>query len=265
MEYRRFERLVVGGTAALVCISLAASVASGGVDLAEVIGQLAIVAVMFAAVHWGRRAGTYAALAACLLYLALRLPMIATGLTPQAFLLMVTRFAGYCLVGIVGGEVFGRVKYLFVGSDGTSVIDDWSRVYNQAYASHAIEQAIARHQRYGEPFSLVVVVLDPTLTGTQRPQKLRGLVRTVASFIRDDVRMVDDVARLNDGRFAVLLPHTPGSAAPIVAERLKEGVAKTLGVKPDLVVTACYGADTHTAALGAFAAELAEPSEGPAD
>ncbi len=256
MEYRRFERLIVGGTAALVLISLAASAATGPLGIAEVVGQLALVAVMFAAVHWGRRAGTFAALAACLLYLALRLPMLSAGLSPQAFLLILSRFAGYCLVGIVGGEIFARVKYLFAGSNGNNVIDDWSRVYNQAYAAKAITQAIGRHERYGEPFSLVTLTLDATLTGTQRPQKLRGLIRTVASFIRDDIRMVDDVARLDDGRFAVLLPHTPGSAAPIVADRLASGVAKTLGVKTDLVKAAAMGADGDAAALKAFAASL---------
>lgn len=82
VEYARFERLVIGGTSLLVLLTVAASIASGAADVAEVIGQLAIIGVMGAAVHWGRKAGTIAALAACLLYLVLRLPMLSAGMTP---------------------------------------------------------------------------------------------------------------------------------------------------------------------------------------
>jgi GGDEF domain-containing protein len=261
MEYGRFERLVISSTTALVLLSIAVSIAGGGADKAEIIGQLAIIFVMVAAVHWGRRAGTFAALAACLVYLALRLPLIAAGLTPQALLLIVSRFAGYCLVGIVGGEIFSRVKYLFAGSNDSNMIDDWSRVYNQRYAARAIEQAVARHIRYQEPFSVILVQLEPVLTGTQRPQKLRGLVRTVASFIRDDVRMVDDVARLEDGRFVVLLPHTPGEAAPVVAGRLIEGICRTLGVKENCISTTCLGTESDTAALEELVASIVDAEE----
>jgi GGDEF domain-containing protein len=219
--------------------------------------------VMGVAVHWGRKAGTLAALVACLLYLAVRLPLLAAGLSPQAFVLMVSRFAGYCLIGLVGGEIFGRVKYIFAGSRESGVIDDWSRVYNQRYALRAIEQATARYRRYQEPFSLVVLRLEPVLTATRRPEKLRGLVRTVAGFLRDDVRLVDDVARLDDGRFVVLLPHTAAKAAPVVAARLVAGVCGTLGVKGECVTSMSLGADEHTPALEAFAASIAYPDERP--
>ncbi len=263
MEYGRFERLVIGSTATLVLLGLAASLAGGDVGTAEVVGQLAIVGVMTAAVHWGRRAGTFAALAACLVYLALQLPLVSSGLSAQELLLIVSRFAGYCLVGIVGGEIFSRVKYVFAGTQDSAVIDDWSRVYNQRYAARAIEQALARHERYREPFSTVLVHLEPVLTGTQRPHKLRGLVRTVANFIRDDVRLVDDVARLDDGRFIVLLPHTAGEAAPVVARRLEAGICKTLGVKESCVSTTCLGAERDTAALELLVAGLSDAEDEP--
>ncbi len=57
----------------------------------------------------------------------------------------------------MGGEIFARVKYLFAGSKDSDVIDDWSRVYNQRYAARALEQAVARHKRYQEPFSAILV------------------------------------------------------------------------------------------------------------
>ena len=169
MEYRRFERLVIGSAAVLVALTLAVSAASGGVDAAEFIGQLAVVGVVASAVHWGRKVGTFAALAACLLYLALRLPMLANEPSMEVFLLVVTRFAGYCIIGIVGGELFARVKYLFASSTESNVIDDWSRVYNQRYLAKALERALERHTRYQEPFSIIILGLAPSITASRRP------------------------------------------------------------------------------------------------
>ena len=262
MEYARFERLVVGGTALLVLLALAAAVARGGVDPAEIVAQLLLVAVLAVAVHWGRKAGTISAGVACLLYLAVKLPSLSADPSPESFWLILSHFAAYCLVGILGGEVFGRLKYQLTGSKDRDLIDDWSRVYNQRYAAGALAQAIARSRRYQEPFSMVVLRLEPVLTSTQRPEKLRGLVRSIASFLRDDVRMVDDVARLDDGRFVVLLPHTPGNAANMVAGRLTEGVCRTLGVKRDCVSTTHLSSDEDGATLEEFAAGIAAALDG---
>ena len=83
-------------------------------------------------------------------------------------------------------------------------------------------------------------------------------MRSVAAFIRDDVRMVDDVARLEDGRFVVLLPHTPGDSAPIVASRLTDGICKMLGVKDNCITTLCLGTDNDTAALERLVAGISD-------
>ncbi len=265
MEYSRFERLVVGATALLVLGTIAATAMSGATTVVEVVGQLAIVGVLAVAAHWGRKAGTLAALTACLLYVLMRLPLLSAGATGAASLLILSRVLGYCLIGIVGGEMFGRVKYLFAASHNSGVIDDWSRVYNQRFAAQALEQAIARHSRYGEPFSIVIVALAPSATGDHRAEQLRTRVRSVANFLRDDVRMVDDVARLDDGRFVVLLPHTAGAFAPIVASRLADGVRQALGLKEGGVTTTCLGADENVAALAEFAKNIGAGESGDAE
>ncbi|NTU70849.1 MAG: hypothetical protein HGB10_03390 [Coriobacteriia bacterium] len=257
MQYSQFERLIIGATALLVVFTLAASFAAGSADVAEIVGQLAIVGVMAVAVHWGRRRGTVAALIACLLYLALRMPVIAAGATPQALLLVASRFAGYCLVGIVGGEIFGRVKYLFAAEGNEGALDEWSRVYSQRHAAISLMQAIERSERYGEGFAVVLLRLETSLTASQRPEQLRSLVRAVAAILRDDVRMVDDVARLDDGRFFVLLPHTPGAAAPIVADRVAASVRHTVGATAEQVTTQTLGADTDIDVLRHLLVEIA--------
>ena len=48
------------------------------------------------------------------------------------------------------------------------------------------------------------------------PTRQRAVVRTVANYLRGDVRMVDEVARLDDGRFLVILPHTRREGGRVV-------------------------------------------------
>lgn len=257
MGYAQFERLVLSATVVLVLGTLAASMATGATGVAEIVGQLAVIAVMFAAVRWGRRAGTIAAVVASVVYLGLQLPVLSSATNARPALLILTRIVGYCLIGIVGGELFGRMKYLMAASDDSGMIDQWSGVYNQRYIVHAIRQALARKTRYNEPFSLVLLELPLTNGNGGRSDKLRAAVRTAASFFRDDVRMVDDVSRLDDGRFLVLLPHTPGAHAPIVAERLAAGARKTLDLGAASVRTSCLCSVANADKIDSLVSQLA--------
>lgn len=256
MDYTRFERLILSATAVLILGTLAATVASGALGLAELVGQLAVLVVMSVAVHWGRRGGTISAIVASVMYLGLQLPLLSTAPSVKPAVLLVTRLAGYLLIGIVGGELFARMKYVMAASDESGMVDQWSGVYNQRYMGRALNQAISRHQRYAEPFSIVLLEFDAALTADLRSDKVRGMARTAASFMRDDVRLVDDVSRLDDGRYLILLPHTPTVAAPIVGERLSNGLCGALRAKPATIRTACLGAPEDLAALQELASEL---------
>ncbi len=258
MKYSRFERLIIGVGALAILGSLALSLQGGGPGLVEIVAQLLLFGVLVVAVHWGRRAGMYSALAGSLIYVALRVPVLSSSesLTVEGLIFMVSRIAAYGLVGIVGGEVCSRIKYIFARFDDSNTIDDWSRVYNQRYAAHAIEQARARYARYGEPFSLVLLTLSPAITAEMTPQRQRSLIRAVANYLRDDIRMVDEVGRLDDGRFVVLLPHTARDGGEVVTARLEAGVRQTVGAKPESVAAQCMGAAEDTVALAALNQEI---------
>ena len=166
MPYRRFEQLVIGLGALSILGTLALSMQQGNPGFIEIAAQLLLLGVLVVAVHGGRRAGALAALVASVLYMVLRIPVLSAtaGVTLEGVLFMAARIASFGLVGIVGGEVCGRIKYVFARFDDSNTIDDWSRVYNQHHATHSIEQARARYTRYGEPFSLIVLTLSSALT-----------------------------------------------------------------------------------------------------
>ena len=68
------------------------------------------------------------------------------------------------------------------------------------------------------------------------------MMRAVATHIRDDVRLVDDVGRLDDGRFVLLFPQTPKAGGGVAAERVSETVRDLLGARDESVSTRVLGA-----------------------
>ena len=256
MKYSRFERLIIGLGAVSILGTLAVAMQDGGPGAIEFLAQLLLLGVLVAAVHWGRRGGLVAALAASLVYIALRIPVLSEGLGFESLMFVITRVAAYGLVGIVGGEVCSRIKYVFARLDDSNTIDDWSRVYNQRHAASAIDHARERYARYGEPSSILVIELSTSLTAELRPQRQRTLIRAVANYLRGDVRMIDEVSRLDDGRFVVLLPHTKKEGGIVVEERLAVGVRRALGARDESVKTECLSAAEDVSALAALSAEL---------
>jgi GGDEF domain-containing protein len=265
MNYARFERLAIGVGAATILSSVLVSMAttgwSGWLDL---LGQLLLLPVLVVAVHFGRKPGLLAALLASAVFIILKIPLLAApeGIAPKDLAMIAITIGAFGLVGIVGGDICGRIKYFFARYDQSATIDDWSHVYNQRRASELLENARERHSRYGEPFSVVVVSDTPSVLSGLRPTRQRALVRGVASYLSGDVRMIDEVARLDDGRFLVILPHTGREGGLVVAERLVEGVRQTLGAAEDAVSARCLSASEDELELRSLAASISPTSEG---
>lgn len=257
MNDHRFEQLVLVLGAAAVLGSLALSYSQTAPDLVEIVAQLMVFVVLFAALKGGRRAGQFFAVAATALYVLLRLPAFDLPLDARTIVVLVTRIGAYGLVGIVGGEIFGRMRYVFAGMERASAIDEWSHVYNQSHARSSLERAIGRFERYGEDFSAVLVTLSGSIFSGMAATRHRSIVRTVADMVREDVRLVDEVARLDDGRFLVLLPHTPRAGAQVVSSRLQQVIAKTLGARSEAVAMQVLGTPSDASALKSLADALA--------
>lgn len=261
MKYSQFEQLVlgVGGVAVLVTTLLSLG---QGFDPYELGAQLLLLVVLFGAVRWGRRGGLIAATIASFAYIALRVPlMVQTGLTPDILVMLLARIIAFGLIGIGGGEVCARIKYVLARLQEESAIDDWSGVYNQRIAARLLTTAMGRCQRYSEQFCVVTVTLPQSLTSDQRDSRQRVLVRRVANHIRNDVRMVDEVSRLDDGRFLVLLPHSPKEGGEIVRGRLNEGVGQVAGAREGAVETACLAGVEDAAEIDALLANIT-PADG---
>jgi hypothetical protein len=263
MKYSSFERIVLVVSALAVVATVAMSLTAGPISWPELMGQVFVLVVLAAAVHWGRNGGFIAAAVATIVYALFAVPQVAAGrgLQPGTVQLVLVHAVVYAIVGVVGGEVCGRLKYQLASIDGASALDDDTRLYAESVVHGLASGGLARFHRYGTPFSVVELSLSPGLFAELRPVKRRAMLRRVANHVRNDVRMVDDIGRLDDGRFVVLLPSTPGSGAEVVADRLQKGMRDLLSARDDSVTASVFATDQDPEALERFCCEL-QPAAG---
>lgn len=235
MKYSHFEALaLVLGTGAIIASIFIAPAAAP--QAAEVTAQLLLIVVLAGALHWGRNGGFLAALLAIAVYVAMRVPLLQSqGLTTDVVTLLGTRAVTYAFVGVVGGEIAARIKYVFARLSSDTLIDPLTGVYSPRYAADAIASGVGQWQRYQTQYSIVIVTLAQGVYATLKTARTRALLRQVADHIRNDIRMVDDVAAGATGAFYVLLPRTDTPGAAVVAERLATGLREMLGARDDAV------------------------------
>lgn len=260
MKYARFELLTIGAGGIAVLATMVMSLQPQP-DVIELIAQLLLLAVLIGAVHWGRKGGMVAALAAILAYILMRVPSVTDfGMSADVLRLVLVRMGTYGLIGIIGGEICGRIKYFFVRLEDSLAIDEQSRVYNQRFVAQLLSNTMSSFERYGAPFSVVVLALAPALTAELRPGKVAVLVRTAANAIRNAIRLVDEVGRLDDGRFLLVLPHTPKNGAEVAAARVRAGVRDTVGAKDGSVTAQVMGAAEDSDAIHVLLDAIAPPA-----
>lgn len=263
MKYSRFETLMISLGAVVIfgSLLLGPSVNQPGF-WQEAVGQVLIIVVLGAAVHWGRDGGSVAAFAATLAYVITRIPLLSEqGLTKNIFAMIATRVLIYTIVGILGGEIFGRVKYIIAQLEGSSILDDLTQVYNRRYCGQTLKNGLGQFQRYQVPFSVAVISLAPGLVADLRPSRQRTLLRSTATHIRNDIRLVDDVGYLGDSRFLVILPQTSGSGAEVASDRIRRTVRDLFGAKDESVTATPLALPGDAAAICDLARSLDPETE----
>jgi GGDEF domain-containing protein len=163
--------------------------------------------------------------------------------------MLTVRVLTYAFVGIVGGEIAGRFKYFFFRMEDTALIDHVTGVYNSRYAGTAIGTGVGLYRRYQVPYSVIVLTCRLHETITTKPKRFRASVRHVANHVRNDIRVVDDLAHLGEGVFAVLLPHTPIEGARVCANRVTDSVRELLGTDAAELTSEVFSAATDGDAL----------------
>lgn len=242
MKYSTFEKIALTvGTVAITGTIVAGY--RGEPIVEEIAAQLLLLFVLVGAVHWGRNGGYVTAVAATLVYVIMRIPMLMDeGFTGDVLELILIRTLSFGVIGILGGELCARVKYIFASMADANSLDYVTKVFNERFIGARLSRSLGEHTRYGTDLSVVILILDPGLYLPLRKSKRQQILRQVAALLRNDIRLVDDVGRLDDGRFLLLLPNTPRAGAEIAAERIKSSVRRLLGARDGAVQTQVMGA-----------------------
>jgi GGDEF domain-containing protein len=256
VSYSVFERL----TLAVGVVAVGATVVSGlraEPVWEELAAQALLLIVLVGAVHWGRNGGFVTAAGASLIYVIMRIPLLVEqGLEGAALELVLIRMLTFGVVGVLGGELCTRVKYIFASMEDANSLDPETRVFNERFVGRRLLKCLGEHLRYGTEVSVVILTLDPGLYLPLRRGKQRQVLRSVATHVRNDIRLVDDLGRLNDSRFLMVLPHTPRSGGEVAAERTRRAVRDLLGARDDSVAVRVLGTPEDTEAIAEFVQSL---------
>ena len=106
--------------------------------------------------------------------------------------------------------------------------DPLSGCLNRRGFGEELDARVARHERYGDPFGLVLLDLDGFKEVNDRDGHAAGdeLLRHTSAALCGSLRGSDTVARLGGDEFAVLLDHSDAIATELVAGRLRDAVAR---------------------------------------
>ncbi len=102
-----------------------------------------------------------------------------------------------------------------------AIVDRRTGIFSSAYLERIVSMEKERRNRYGRPFSLIL--MDWTMGEMAGPQEQMTMARAlqqVASRVQHQLRATDVMARHGDQGIAFILPETDSTQAQRVAERL---------------------------------------------
>ena len=136
---------------------------------------------------------------------------------------MLTSLAAHSIAAIENALVFETTRK-------QSLIDGLTEVYNHRFFQQTIRTELKRAQRHNEHVSLVMCDLDKFKEYNDNYSHLIGddVLKKVARILIGSIRDIDYVARYGGDEFGIILPKTNYDGALIVAQRLKERIAKCI-------------------------------------
>jgi len=232
MDYKGFQRFVLIAGTALVIVSatlVALVMPKTAEGLKEVVGQLLFFLLLIGAVYDGWRGGVVTAILASTIYAAIQFPTILSLKIEPVLPLILVRAAIYLVTGPLGGGIMSNVKKLMIEASHNEFVDTETKIFNKLYFAKLASVELARFERYNTVSSIVMINLEPrALAMYLETPKSPGMME-VAKTIVNHVRLVDEVGRLSNDIFGVILPFTANDGAQIVASRLAAVTSDLIG------------------------------------
>lgn len=184
-----------------------------------------------------QRIGSYVEIGDCRLENTAELPEdAATSIFPLTIDKDYTRYlvvdkiskADQTKVGILAQQLLLALKraFLYQKMQELAITDSLTQVFSRRYLLERLKEEIARSQKFGYQFSLLMMDIDHFKACNDRWGHLVGdaILKTVASVVKENVRQIDLVGRYGGEEFCMVLPETDKKEAGFVGERLRKAV-----------------------------------------
>ncbi|MCF8721517.1 sensor domain-containing diguanylate cyclase [Nitrospina gracilis] len=109
-----------------------------------------------------------------------------------------------------------------------SITDGLTQLYDHRQMMHILGKEFDRCKRYQSPLSLLMMDIDnfKSINDTYGHQKGDEVLVALATVMNRLCRSNDTAARYGGEEFAVVLPETDKQGAKVIAERIRQGMAK---------------------------------------
>jgi diguanylate cyclase (GGDEF)-like protein len=106
-----------------------------------------------------------------------------------------------------------------------SVIDDLTGIHNRRSINDALKNEVARAERYGELFSIIMVDIDKfkAVNDTYGHNVGDEVLQSFTKHVQGYLRKTDMLARYGGEEFVILLPHANDTATLNLANRIRKG------------------------------------------
>jgi len=106
--------------------------------------------------------------------------------------------------------------------------DGLTGLLNRRAVESMLDREVQRLQRFGQPFTLLLIDIDHFKRINDRLGHAAGdaVLAAVAAALKEEARELDRVARFGGEEFCVVLPHTDREGALHAAERLRSAVER---------------------------------------
>jgi diguanylate cyclase (GGDEF)-like protein len=141
---------------------------------------------------------------------------------------MLVNLTGLYLLAYIGVTIGREQRRARDAAIRMSTVDALTGLYNRTFFFSALEREIARGDRSGRAFCLIMLDLDDLKSVNDRFGHLAGdqVLRSVSDTIRGGVRKIDVAARYGGDEFVALLPETDPTGGWVLAEKIRLTVAE---------------------------------------
>jgi diguanylate cyclase (GGDEF)-like protein len=167
---------------------------------------------------------------------------------------MLVNLTGLYLLAYIGASVGREQRRARDAAIRMSTVDSLTGLYNRSFFFSALEREIARGDRSGRAFCLVMLDLDDLKAVNDRFGHVAGdqVLRSVSDTMKGGVRKIDVAARYGGDEFVALLPETDPTGGWVLAEKIRLTVAEQgmPGIDPTPTVSVgvvSYPADGRSA------------------